>query len=121
MRFQTKAREFIERRISERANFEHRSMSARWFSPRQRIEDGMLPSQFVKVLREHSESADLYVVYSFKTPIAWFSLNDSDSKGMNKWYMPNTKYSAMTTAHQNITKRGIQFSPNSDLEMLDEK
>jgi hypothetical protein len=42
--------------------------------------------------RESVEQAT-YIVYSYGTPIAWF--------GPSGWTMPDRKYSATTSAHQN--------------------
>lgn len=42
----------------------------------------------------------LYVVYSYFTPIAWFS----DSKG---WVVPDVKYSVTTSRHQGVVRRAV--------------
>lgn len=44
--------------------------------------------------------APLYVVYSYDTPIAWFS-------PLRGWVVPQRKYSATTSRHQGVTQRGI--------------
>lgn len=58
---------------------------------------GMLPPSM-----KHGLDDAIYVVYSYNTPIAWFS--------GGTWYYPEVKYSRTTTHHQSQTRWGIQES-----------
>lgn len=55
---------------------------------------GQLPSQYI----ESAEKAS-YVVYSYSTPIAWWS----EESG---WTRPEVKYSRTTSVHQGKCPRG---------------
>lgn len=55
---------------------------------------GQLPSQYI----ESAERAS-YVVYSYSTPIAWWSEEDG-------WSRPEVKYSVTTSVHQGKCPRG---------------
>lgn len=52
--------------------------------------------------RESVKQAD-YVVWSYSTPIAWHKPGDRGGY----WVMPEDKYSATTTHHQNITRGAL--------------
>jgi hypothetical protein len=55
---------------------------------------GQLPGWASNLLSEHySDDKRMYVVYSYVTPIAWWT----ETHG---WVVPNTKYSVTTTGHQ---------------------
>lgn len=50
-----------------------------------------------------NENGGAYIVYSYGTPIAWFSL-------LEGWYVVSQKFSPTTSKHQNLTKRAIADS-----------
>jgi hypothetical protein len=56
-------------------------------------EYGQLPPEYV----ESVQRAD-YVVYSYRTPIAWHITHTPDWAGT--WVIPDVEYSATTTRHQ---------------------
>lgn len=42
----------------------------------------------------------LYVVFSYETPIAWFTVEDG-------WVVPAVKYSRTTSRHQGVVRRAL--------------
>lgn len=51
--------------------------------------------------RPGAEDADvLYVVFSYATPIAWFTAADG-------WVVPDVKYSVTTSKHQGVVRRAV--------------
>lgn len=42
----------------------------------------------------------LYIVWSYETPIAWFTKADG-------WVIPDAKYSVTTSKHQNVVRRAV--------------
>ena len=57
---------------------------------------GRLPQEFRDQLKLDKP---FYIVYSYSTPIAWFS-----DKG---WFIPEVKYSVTTSKHQNYVRRAV--------------
>lgn len=57
---------------------------------------GQLPNEYEQQLRLDKP---FYIVYSYSTPIAWFS-----DKG---WFIPEVKYSQTTSKHQNYVRRAV--------------
>ncbi|HEY6020997.1 MAG TPA: hypothetical protein VIY48_14165 [Candidatus Paceibacterota bacterium] len=66
---------------------------------------GQLSATFRLLLQQDLDKFGcLYVVYSYKTPIAWYPL-PHPNQGLDnecKWTMPPVKYSVTTTQHQNV-------------------
>lgn len=58
--------------------------------------EGELPREFYASLAR----AD-YVVYSYRTPIAWHLRGDYAAEAGHTWVVPAVKYTVTTTAHQN--------------------
>ena len=87
--------------ISKRENFTANSMSGRWTSfP----ELGYLPAAARVVLSEcvkRNGPRDLFVVFSYATPIAWYSPADV------QWFYVDYQYSPTTTRHQFIVRTSI--------------
>lgn len=50
-----------------------------------------------------NENGGAYVVYSYGTPVAWFSL-------LEGWYVVEQKFSVTTSKHQNYIRRAIAES-----------
>jgi hypothetical protein len=50
-----------------------------------------------------NENGGAYVVYSYGTPIAWFSL-------LEGWYVVSQKFSQTTSKHQNLVRRAVADS-----------
>lgn len=110
MALQSKTRQIVETSVDRKQNFDRGNISGKWVDPNYFTgwHIGQLPSDFSKVLKEHNKGTDLFVVYSYQTPIAWFSLSDSDSNGNNKWYYVDHKYSVSTTQHQSAVRYALK-------------
>jgi hypothetical protein len=98
MGFQPKNRKTIETKISAREPFEHSNMSGKWHSSESfRSESyGILPQETVSEMRKLLETTDLYVIYSYRTPIAYAYTKEI--------IIPNHKYSMTTSNHQSIVR-----------------
>lgn len=101
----------IIRGISRKQNFDIANMSGHWFDSNELNGKpvGMLPKTFHESLVLHNKDSDLFVVFSYDTPIAWYALNDSISDGTDQWYYPKTYYSNATSIHQNITRTAMSI------------
>lgn len=66
---------------------------------------GQLPKEYVDMLKALAQTDDVYVIYSYRTPIAWRARNSKT------WTIPNVKYSVTTTNHQNVVKVAVE-NPN---------
>jgi len=55
---------------------------------------GQLPREHLDALIAAHKAGTVYVVFSYETPIAWYSEHN------NTWTIPNVKYSITTTQHQ---------------------
>lgn len=111
MALQRTTRDAVERAVSRKENFKRGNVSGKWenknyFYTRSRM--GMLDKLYADVLEEHSKTAELFVLYSYATPMAWYSLNDNDSNGTGKWYYVEDKYSVSTTQHQNAFRMSLK-------------
>lgn len=116
MGLQQKTRQIIETSVDRKQNFDRGNVSGKWVN-KDRYRSGsvgMLPSEFAKVLNEHSMLGDLFVIYSYSTPMAWYLLNE----GASKWYYPNTRYSVSTTQHQGAIRYALT---GQDVEILESK
>jgi hypothetical protein len=60
---------------------------------------GRLPMEYINRLNSDNEDHDVYVVYSYATPIGWVKLDGNDN-----WVIPDTKYSPTTTNHQSTLR-----------------
>lgn len=93
MAIQTRNRNIIESKLISQEPFKIASMKGG--------EDtgmGILPDE----LRARFEAdSPFYVVYSYRTPIAWVSKD-------GEWVVPDVKYSATTTNHQNIVRVAVR-------------
>lgn len=120
MALQQRTRQIIETSVDRKEKFDRGNVSGKWVDKDwyRSGSVGSLPSEFTKVLNEHSKLGDLFVIYSYLTPIAWYSLNDSYSQGTNKWYYPNTRYSVSTSSHQSAVRYALR---GQDVEILESK
>lgn len=90
--------------IRDRVNFNANSMSGRWTNDADfgRMENTTGRNLFTSMMREHlRQSETMFVVYSYATPIAWYS------PLQERWYYVNEKYSPTTTQHQRIVRMAI--------------
>lgn len=60
---------------------------------------GQLPAEWTEALK--SDPSVSYVVYSYATPIAWYS------ELQCQWVIPDVKYSVTTSKHQGIISTAI--------------
>lgn len=56
------------------------------------LSSGQLPAEWRGVFYSAMDASDIYVVYSYQTPIAWYA------NGI--WTMPDVRYSVTTSRHQ---------------------
>jgi hypothetical protein len=53
-----------------------------------------LPGQYCAALLDALNATDVYVVYTYRTPIAWYPMN-----GTGEWIMPAVSYSPTSDQH----------------------
>lgn len=75
----------------------HGALSAEWRGRNHIYGTGILPEQYrqqyVNDCQHLAEGDEIYVVLSYATPIAWWTLHSG-------WVRPETKYSVTTSKHQ---------------------
>jgi hypothetical protein len=59
---------------------------------------GMLPHTHISLLFADRPS---YIIYSYSTPIAWYTSN-------GQWVIPSLKYSVTTSKHQSLVRGATQ-------------
>ena len=59
--------------------------------------------EIAKIKETTREAGGAYFVYSYGTPIAWFT-------PFQGWYVVSQKFSVTTSKHQNLVRRGIAES-----------
>lgn len=81
--------------ISDHVPFTTRGgLSARWYNQSKWAPAvGRLPKRYEDLLQQHCAQGDVYVVFSYNTPIAWWT----ETFG---WINPQVKYSVTTSKHQ---------------------
>jgi hypothetical protein len=77
---------------------------------------GELPEEWQEIY--HQDQPD-YVVFSYRTPIAWHVPDDSDDGG-ERWVVPDIKYSATTTRHQRLVLTALVFNKTEPIERLED-
>jgi hypothetical protein len=91
----------VQRTIGQQVNaheeFRLDNISAKIYKAGERVDLGRLESfgdmnDLIDKSREH----DMYVVYSYRTPIGWVKMDIPDI-----WYVPDHFYSMSTKRHQN--------------------
>jgi hypothetical protein len=90
-----KARNRAEQGIADRTPFVSASMSGKLHSDWHGVSLGSLSPDD----RPSDVSGPVYVVYSYRTPIAWYAAG--------KWTVPATRYSMTTSNHQGIARVAI--------------
>ncbi len=103
--------------LEKRASFTGNSMSARWFHQHDlmhgHIERGRLDADEASVLFQAEEWAlragvDLFVVYSYGTPIAWAL----DASGPA--YVTDQRFSSTTSRQQNLARAHLLTGSDRD-------
>jgi hypothetical protein len=103
MAFSQKNRIKVALAIHNREPFKHASMRGEWISQGQGWY-GQLPQETVNTMRELLKDRDLYVIYSYATPIgyAWD----------REIHIPDHRYSVTTTHHQSIVRLANHYALN---------
>jgi len=101
MAFSQKNRIKVGKAIASRTPFKHASMSGEWTSY---VHSGRLPQETYDEMRELLKDRDLYVVYSYATPIAY--------AWDREIHVPDHKYSVTTTHHQGIVRLADHYALN---------
>lgn len=108
----------IYRHIMQGREFVSGAMKATQFTNRNFQYDytraGELPTVWREVLRVDRPD---YVVTSYETPIAWHVANDGDGDD-ERWVIPDVRYSATTTRHQNLVRTALVFDRKPYVESL---
>lgn len=104
MGLQAAGRKAIQTGVDTLAPFSRGSVSGENYkSLKHGLSMGQLPEEYKATLRQGLESGPIvYVVYSFRTPIAWGSKIGVDSQV--EWTIPAVTYSNTTTHHQSIVR-----------------
>ena len=78
------------------------------YAPFYRPYTGLLPAdEVVKFQAAHLRyGQDLYIVWSYRTPIAWVGTRKGARKG-RKGYVPDVRYSITTSRHQKEARHGL--------------
>lgn len=82
--------------INNRARFAIASMSGKWVSDADHVTWGELPAETKTEMIELLKTRNLYLVYSYETPIAYAWGDDV--------IVPDTHYSKTTSDHQKIAR-----------------
>lgn len=85
----------IQNGVDNRTPFKVGNVSGKWYDSWQDVPKGQLPGSYTALMRDELKGCKFYVVFSYRTPIAWL---DADLE----WHMPSYKYSATTTNHQSV-------------------
>lgn len=105
MAFQQKNRIKVGKAIDSREEFQHAAMSGKWLTERDITNYyGDLPPTYVKELNTLLATSDVYVVYSYRTPIAYAASKE--------FTIPDVKYSMTTMHHQSIVKLSKHYANN---------
>lgn len=101
MAIQDRGRKAIQAFVDRGTEFRHRSLAGVHHDG-EGYEFGALPDQW----RAQLATAQPYrVLYSYDTPIAWWSPNTEENDG---WTVPDVFYSRTTTNHQNVARFAIR-------------
>jgi hypothetical protein len=93
----TKTRIMLSEAMEKHEPFKRGNLSGERFNAGEYVPIGRLPRDYVSQIRQASHDNDLYVVYSYGTPIAWCKCD-----GKDEWVKPDVKYSVTTTHHQSL-------------------
>jgi len=91
----------ISSAVGTLTDFRHGSVRAETFTDGVRADvagTGQLPAEHVTALR--AATAPTYVVYSYRTPIAWHTVGAG-------WTQPTERYSVTTSNHQGIVAGAV--------------
>lgn len=94
-----RTRQKIDNHIERRETFKYGNVSAIRYNAGETPQTGILPGFLRDQLKAVAKDNDLYIVYSYQTPIGW-----SVCDGNDNWFIPDVKYSVSTTHHQSLLK-----------------
>ena len=86
--------------IQNLRNFRGNSIHGDWIPAGWSIGTGMLNDNERCLLKATYETGNIYVVYSYDTPIAWYSIPGG-------WHVVTQKFSRTTSRHQSIVRRAL--------------
>lgn len=86
-----------EDRLAERQAFTHPSMSGEWLPAGVRPGWGVLGIDEINRFRQIDNTEPVYVVKSYRTPIAWWQDGD--------WYVVEQRFSVTTSKQQGKVRR----------------
>jgi len=90
-------RAIITKLISRHEEFKIATMRAERLERGSYTSFGQLPQNWRSTYTRDVSDKDVYVVYSYQTPIGWVKLD-----GENEWTIPDVNYSVTTTHHQHV-------------------
>lgn len=93
---QLQTRKILSKAMIDRIAFKRGNLSGRYISAYSG-NFGILPEDYKAELKAATQDNQVYVVFSFQTPIAWCISNETD-----KWVIPDVTYSVTTSAHQSL-------------------
>lgn len=86
----------VAQHVAQRKSFQcNRTLRGTYFD----VQMGQLPIDRRAGFLRATDADDFYAVYSYSTPIAWYS--------HGTWTVPDVRYSVTTTRHQNAARKGI--------------
>lgn len=92
-------RQRIHKLVSRHEEFRIGNISAIRYNAGDSPSTGILPQHLTDQLKGALTDNDVYIVYSYATPIGWVRLDGNDN-----WFIPDVKYSVSTTHHQTLLK-----------------
>lgn len=99
MALKGKGKRALQAAVDDRTEFRHETLSAR------RIEHmtygHMVPALGRSLATEIAVNGSAFVIFSYATPIAWWSGEAQE------WIIPDVKYSVTTTNHQNVVRVAV--------------
>jgi len=88
----------IDKAVNRHEEFKFGNVSAKRYETGDYIPMGKLPSFLQSQLSGLQLDYDVYVVYSYQTPIGWTRIASLPSE----WFIPTQYYSNTTTHHQHM-------------------
>lgn len=102
MGLQQRTRDIIDNSVQNRTEFHRGNVSGKWSKKGEHLYMGWLPLFWRNILKKDIQDNDVYVLYSYQTPMAWYN--------GDIWVIPDEKYSVSTTTHQGAFRTAIHRS-----------
>lgn len=87
--------------IAEMEDFTASALRGKWEA--YSVDAGRLDPEEAEQLHRSQAKGLLYIVYSYRTPIAW--------RDLEGWYIVEQKFSCTTSRHQGIVRRALADAP----------